>query len=181
MWFTNKVEKGWLHSALNWLFIHACWCWGELALKWEKWLKYFTKQTNISLFPLQFSHFPHFARRFVALPCKIMVYLLSEGRDQISIVSAIKKGLTTGERWLCYAVVLLSLCRNTPIEMHEGILGFGETPTALWNWAALVFRDKKWGCFCLLSLTQPPAFTGFLWTPADCIVSLALFKQMSVW
>lgn len=43
------------------------------------------------------------------------------------------------------------------------------------------FRDKKWGCFCLLSLPQPPAFTGFLWTPTDYIVRLALFKQMSVW
>lgn len=38
-----------------------------------------------------------------------------------------------------------------------------------------------WGCFRLLSLTPPlPAFTGFLWTPADCIVTPALFKQMSV-
>lgn len=90
-----------------------------------------------------FSHFPCFAHRFLALPCKIMVCLLSSGREQSFIVSAIKKGLTTGERWLCYAVVLLSLCKNTPIEMHEGILGFGERPTALWYWAALVSGTKS--------------------------------------
>lgn len=141
-----RLRKAWLNLALDWLFTASqftCLYCGEIILKWEKASSRFTKQTNISAFSSPFSHFPRFAHRFLALPCKIMLYLLSKGRDQSSIVSAIKKGLTTGERWLCYAVALLSLCRNTPIEMHEGILGFGERPTALWNWAALVSGTKS--------------------------------------
>lgn len=33
--------------------------------------------------------------------------------------------------------------QDYPIEMHGGILGFGESPTALWNWAALVSGTKS--------------------------------------
>lgn len=62
--------------------------------------------------------------------------------------------------------------------MHEGILGFGEDQQHS-EIGRPLFQGQKVR-FCLLSLTQPPAFTGFLWTPADCIVRLALFKQMSV-
>lgn len=73
-----------------------------------------------------------------------------------AIVSVIKKGLTTGGRWPCYAVVLLSLCRNTPIEMHEGILGFGERPTAVRNWAGLVSGTKKVRLFLSFVIDAAP-------------------------
>lgn len=33
--------------------------------------------------------------------------------------------------------------QDYPIEMHGGSLGFGESPTALWNWAALVSGTKS--------------------------------------
>lgn len=53
---------------------------------------------TVTVLSLSFSHFPYFAHRFLALPCKIMLYLLFMGMDHSPIVSAIKKGLTTGEK-----------------------------------------------------------------------------------
>lgn len=106
-----------------------------------------------------------------------MVYLLAKRRDPHYCLNDKDRLNNTREMT---AAVLPSLCRNTPIEMHEGILGFGEDQQYSEIGQPLFQGQNKRGCFCLLSLTQPPAFTGFLRTPADCIVRLALFKQMGV-
>lgn len=85
-------------------------------------------------------------------------------------------------------LLLLSLCRNTPIEMHEGSLGFGEDRqhSEIFG-VAPCFSDKKSEAipaFCHWRSGQrhppppplaPPAFTEFLRTPADCIVEFCLF------
>lgn len=70
--------------------------------------------------------------------------------------------------------------------MREDIFGFGEDQEHSKIGQNLVLVDKKRGLFLSFVIDiKPPlnsslAFTGFLRTPADCIVRPALFKQMSV-
>lgn len=81
----------------------------------------FHSHLQISLLP------PDHAHGFLCPTCKIVVYLLTRGRDHSHCLSALERLNNRRERDDCSVLlVLLSLCGNTPIEMHEGSLGFGE-------------------------------------------------------
>lgn len=81
----------------------------------------FHSHLQISLLP------PNHAHGFLCPTCKIVVYLLTRGRDHSHCLSALERLNNRRERNDCSVLlVLLSLCWNTPIEMHEGSLGFGE-------------------------------------------------------
>lgn len=79
-------------------------------------------QTNISVSSLQFSLFSHFTHRFLTLLYKMMVYLLTKGRVRFYCLD--DKERLNNRREM--TVQCSSAPFSTPIEMHEGILGFGE-------------------------------------------------------
>lgn len=99
----------------------------------------FHSHLQISLLP------PNHAHGFLCLTCKIVVYLLTRGRDHSHCLSALERLNNRRKRNDCSVLlVLLSLCWNTPIEMHEGSLGFGEDQQRSEIFGRpLVLGDKK--------------------------------------
>lgn len=116
--------------------------------------------------PSQFL-FPIFAHRFLSPPCKIVVYLLTKGRDHSHCLSD-KERLNNGRE-------MTVLCGSASFFMQEHSHWnawrnpwFWWRPAALWNWAALVLGTKKSeviSVFChWCSLLPPPSFH---WIPVD--------------
>lgn len=61
------------------------------------------------------------------------------------------------------------VCRNAPIEMHEGIFGFGESLQRTGNGSAPVLGQLSEVVSLFCYSHYPPAFSGFLRTPPDSI------------
>lgn len=109
--------------------------------------------------PSQFLFPVFFARRFLGPPCKIVVYLLTKGRDHSHCLSD-KERLNNGRE-------MTVLCGSASFFMQEYSHWnawrnpwFWWRPAALWNWAALVLGTKKSeviSVFChWCSLLLPP-------------------------
>lgn len=64
---------------------------------------------------------------------------------------------------MCYAVVPLSLSRSTPIEMHEGILGFGEAQQHS-EIGRPLFQGQKVRLVLSFVIDAAPSFP---WIPVD--------------
>lgn len=89
--------------------------------------------------------------------------LLTRGRDHFYCLSDRERLNNRREMWLCYAVVLLSLCRKTPIEMRDGILGFGEDQQHS-EIGRPLFQGQKVRLFLSFVIDAAPSFH---WIPVD--------------
>lgn len=107
----GQVKKGQLNFLIPlWMFSHVC-LWRTPPLQTER--SFDNDATSCFLFPLAVFTFlfPILAHRFLSPPCKIVVYLLTKGRDHSHCLSD-KERLNNGRE-------MTVLCGSASFFMQE--------------------------------------------------------------
>lgn len=172
--FKGWVLKLWLNLSIAGVVIFEHLYWPQLIFKWQKAVVLHLGSLS-AIFPL------FTLRKQVPHLFKIVVYLLTKGWDHFYCLSERERLNNRSEMTVLRSRASFFMQENSHWNAWR-CPWFWWAPTAPWNWAALVSETQKSEvvvAFC--HWRSPPALAGFLWTPADCIVRLPVFKQMSVW